>query len=107
MTEQQIADVCKALSVSSRLKILRLIRGHSYCVNAITRSLNISQPAVSQHLAVLKRAGLVISQRDGYRTHYRLDTVQIAAFGKAAADLLGTDFVSGVAGGDAKKREEA
>jgi len=53
MTENELADISKALSVPSRIKILKLISGKQLCVNAITRFLDISQPAVSQHLAIL------------------------------------------------------
>ena len=40
-------------------------------VVALTRQAKVSQPAVSQHLAVLKEAGLVADRREGRTTHYR------------------------------------
>lgn len=39
-------------------------------VRALTASASVSQPAVSKHLAVLKRAGLVLDRREGRETHY-------------------------------------
>lgn len=68
-----LSEALKALAVPSRLKIIELLRTHSYCVRALTMLLDISQPAVSQHLAVLKRAGLVDADREGAMVHYRIN----------------------------------
>ncbi len=48
----------------------RLCRDGEATVAALTAGAGISQPAVSKHLAVLKRAGLVRDRPDGRRTHY-------------------------------------
>jgi DNA-binding transcriptional ArsR family regulator len=73
MNYEELAVMHKALSVPARLKILELIAERPLCVNAITRFLDISQPAVSQHLAVLRHAGLVTGTRQGYMVHYRIN----------------------------------
>lgn len=73
MDKNELAGAYKALSVPARLKILELIAGRPLCVNAITSFLEISQPAVSQHLAVLRNAGLVSGTRQGYMVHYRVN----------------------------------
>ena len=70
----ELAKALKALAVPSRLKIVELLRQHPYCVRALTMQLDISQPAVSQHLAVLKRAGLVDADREGTMVHYRVNS---------------------------------
>jgi len=70
MNFEELAQLHKALSVPVRLKILELIAERSLCVNAITRCLDISQPAVSQHLAVLRHADLVRGDKQGYKVHY-------------------------------------
>jgi len=70
---EKLAQLHRALSSVSRLRILRKLIDTPMCVNAITDRLNISQPSVSQHLAVLERAGLVESHRNGCRIHYGLD----------------------------------
>ena len=49
------------------------------CVGALARQLGVSQSAVSQHLAVLRAAGLVADERRGYFVHYRLDRERLAA----------------------------
>lgn len=93
MKEQDIVRIFKALSVDSRLKILKLIKDKKLCVNAITAKLDISQPAVSQHLAVLKEAGLVKSDRYGSIVHYTVDTSGLDDFKKSVRKLLGDEFV--------------
>jgi ArsR family transcriptional regulator, arsenate/arsenite/antimonite-responsive transcriptional repressor len=73
MNVDDLTQALKALGVPSRLKIIELLRMHSYCVRALTMKLDISQPAVSQHLGILKRAGLVDADKDGTMVHYRLN----------------------------------
>lgn len=73
METVELAQALKALAVPSRLKIIELLQSHPYCVRALTMRLDISQPAVSQHLAVLKRAGLVAADKDGTMVHYRVN----------------------------------
>ncbi len=48
----------------------RLSRGGEQTVRVLTEQAGVSQPAVSKHLGVLKRAGLVRDRRDGRQTHY-------------------------------------
>jgi DNA-binding transcriptional ArsR family regulator len=83
MKTDELAQLHKALSIPVRLKILDLVGERSLCVNAITRYLEISQPAVSQHLAVLKHAGLVNSTKHGYMVHYSLDRERLQEFRQA------------------------
>ena len=87
MNLEGLAQMHKALSVPVRLKILELVGERPLCVNAITRCLEISQPAVSQHLAVLKRAGLVSSTKNGYMVHYTLERERLQDF-RRAMDLF-------------------
>jgi ArsR family transcriptional regulator len=58
----------------TRLKLLRLLlqqnKSAALCVNALAYRLGVTQSAISQHLKVLKSAGLVKGERRGYRTHY-------------------------------------
>lgn len=48
----------------------RLVRDGELSVRALTEGARVSQPAVSQHLGVLKTAGLVSDRKDGRQTHY-------------------------------------
>jgi ArsR family transcriptional regulator len=65
-----LVKVLKALSSEPRLKIFRLLKQRSLCVNAITAKLDMTQSAVSQHLRILKEAGLVTAEKRGYWMHY-------------------------------------
>jgi DNA-binding transcriptional ArsR family regulator len=65
--------VFRALADPSRRAILeRLTRGET-AVKDLTARFDISQPAVSQHLATLRKAGLVSERRDGRLVYYRVD----------------------------------
>lgn len=69
---ESLAEIFKALSDPTRLKIIRLLsrRKPMLCVGALAHRLGISQPAVSQHLRVLKNAGILKAQRFGFHVHY-------------------------------------
>jgi ArsR family transcriptional regulator, arsenate/arsenite/antimonite-responsive transcriptional repressor len=68
------AALFSALADSTRLKLIRLLaqqqEPNALCVNALGHHLGVTQSAVSQHLKVLKSAGLVKGERRGYRIHY-------------------------------------
>jgi len=67
------SQTLKILSVETRLRILVLLRDRDLCVGALACRLGLTQGAVSQHLKVLRDAGLVSAERDGYYVHYRVD----------------------------------
>ena len=93
MNDKEIVKIYKALSVDSRLQILKLIKDKKLCVNAITKKIGISQSAVSQHLSVLKQAGLVKSERYGSIIHYTININQLEKFKKSVRKILGDEFV--------------
>ncbi len=62
---------------TSRL-ILERLRGGPRAVGELAAELPVSRPAVSQHLRVLKEAGLVTERRNGTRRLYRVDTDGLA-----------------------------
>jgi DNA-binding transcriptional ArsR family regulator len=61
----------KAIGEPRRREILRLVRDHELSAGEIASQFEISWPAVSQHLGVLKEAGLVNERRNGTRRLYR------------------------------------
>ena len=63
----------KAIGDSKRFLLLRLMSERSYCVRALARRSELSESAVSQHLKVLREAGLVYGMKRGYYTHYSGD----------------------------------
>ena len=60
----------KAIADETRLKIITFLLGHNYCVRALAKQLEISEAAVSQHLKILREAGLLIGEKKGYFMHY-------------------------------------
>lgn len=67
------AESFKVLSVETRIKIIELLKTGPLPVNTIAEALGISQSAVSQHLRVLKQAGLAADERKGYHIYYSLN----------------------------------
>jgi DNA-binding transcriptional ArsR family regulator len=61
----------KAIAAPRRRKILVLVREGELSAGEIAAHFDVTRPAVSQHLNVLKEAGLVIERRDGTRRLYR------------------------------------
>ena len=68
-----------ALGDPTRRAIYERVLSKPACVGELARGLPVSRPAVSQHLRVLKEAGLVTETPDGARRIYRLDPRGIAA----------------------------
>lgn len=62
-----------ALSDSNRYKIINELLKRDYCVGGLALKLNITEAAVSQHLKVLKEAGLISGEKRGYFKHYRVN----------------------------------
>jgi DNA-binding transcriptional ArsR family regulator len=69
----------KALGDPTRRAIFELLADGPRAVGELARELPVSRPAVSQHLAVLKEAGLVIDRQDGTRRLYQLDPNGVGA----------------------------
>jgi len=69
----------KALGDPSRLAIVTALADRPQAVGELAEQLPISRPAVSQHLKVLKEAGLVTDRAIGTRRVYRLNPVGVAA----------------------------
>ena len=65
--------VLHALSDKTRLRILQLLKKGELCVNAICMHFDMTQPSISHHLDILKRAGLVTGEKRGREVHYRFE----------------------------------
>lgn len=86
-TDDRPPDVCprpgadaafRALASPARRRVLQLVRDDARTVGDLATELGVSQPAASQHLGVLRDAGLVTVEIDGRRRRYRVDPVGIA-----------------------------
>jgi DNA-binding transcriptional ArsR family regulator len=66
------ANLCKAMSNATRLRVVHKLRTGPCCVSEITAMTGLAQANVSQHLAVLRSCGVVLSERIGHETIYRI-----------------------------------
>ncbi len=74
MDETKQAELFKVLSVESRIRIIDLLKQKGPLgANELSKALGITPSAVSQHLKVLRYAGLVRSERKGYWLPYKID----------------------------------
>jgi DNA-binding transcriptional ArsR family regulator len=86
-------DRIGALGDPTRRAILERLVEHPLAVGEIARELPVSRPAVSQHLKVLKDAGLVVDQPAGTRRIYRVDPQGLAAM-RAQLDRFWTQALA-------------
>ena len=80
-------DGLGALGDPTRRAVFELVAAGPTAVGELARELPISRPAVSQHLKVLKEAGLVVDEAVGTRRLYRVDPTGIAAL-RAYLDMV-------------------
>jgi DNA-binding transcriptional ArsR family regulator len=73
------ADGWTALGDPTRRAIFERVAEHPRAVGELARELPVSRPAVSQHLKVLKEAGLVVDRAVGNRRIYQLDPAGLEA----------------------------
>jgi len=79
--DQELAHFCKALAHPARVEILRLLTRKATCVcGEIVDELDLAQSTVSQHLKVLKEAGLVQGEVSGPRTCYCINPRALRRF---------------------------
>lgn len=82
-----------ALGDATRMAIFQKLSAGPLAVHELARTLPVSRPAVSQHLKVLKDAGLVMDSRAGTRRMYRLDPAGVARL-RAHFDQMWTKAMS-------------
>ncbi len=70
---EKAVTILKGLADGTRFKIIDLLLKYDLCVGALAHHLEISKAAVSQHLKVLRKAGLVKGEKRGYWTHYSVE----------------------------------
>ncbi len=71
------ADILKALGHPTRISIVEYLRHGERCVCEIFPALRMEQSNVSQHLAVLKKSGVLESRKDGLRVIYRISSPEV------------------------------
>jgi ArsR family transcriptional regulator len=85
--DERLARMCKALGHPARIRILRLLLQKQTCMcGDLVDALPLAQSTVSQHLKVLKEAGLVVGEIDGPRRCYCVSRDALESF----RELTGT-----------------
>ena len=78
------ADLCKSLADPRRLRVIQELRGGERAVSELASILELKQSNTSQHLAVLRRIGVIVPRKEGNTVYYRLAHAKIAE----ACDLV-------------------
>ena len=84
-------DPLEALGDATRRAIIEGLRGGERTVGDLASSLPVSRPAVSQHLAVLRAAGLVLERPEGTRRWYRLDPIGLVRLQAQLDEMWGLE----------------
>ncbi|MQA92591.1 MAG: metalloregulator ArsR/SmtB family transcription factor [Gemmatimonas sp.] len=82
-------DIAAVISGPVRRDIVMLLRDRTMSAGEISDRFDISRPAVSRHLRVLRKSGLVIDEVRGRQRLYRLDTAPLAPLEEWLAQLHG------------------
>jgi ArsR family transcriptional regulator len=97
ITDKRLVDLFKAVSDPARLKILRLLKqkgqcsigkGVGMCACDVQDHIELSQPTISHHMSILRKAGLVIGEKHGLWMWYRRNEEVLKELGKAASSDL-------------------
>ena len=88
MTDRELKALCRAVGDLSRMRIVRHLASQGeISVSELAQRLVMSQPLVSWHLRILRRAGLLGTRRDGRQVYCSLVTARIAEFQDALGEL--------------------
>lgn len=85
---EKVSGTFQLISDPTRLKILFLLCHSEECVANIAAAIDMSSPAVSHHLRVLKQSGLLISRREGKEAYYTLAKTPEAELVHAIVDRV-------------------
>lgn len=86
--DDTLAVMAKALGHPTRVQILRLLAARDTCVTGdLVDELPLAQSTVSEHLRILREAGLVQGEIDGPRTRYCVNPAGLAALKSTVASL--------------------
>lgn len=87
LTIQRSAKLARILGSPARLRILMVLREEALCVTSLAERIGRLQANVSQHLMVLRAAGLVVSEREGMRIRYRIRDPRVLGLVDRLTDL--------------------
>ncbi len=95
-----LAKELKILGDENRFMIVSLLLKYDLCVEALANRLDISKSAVSQHLKILRDAGLVRGEKRGYFTHYLVDRKQLNRIADQLNEMAATEKSKYLSGPD-------
>ena len=87
--------ICKAFANSARLRMLDLLSKQEYTVSDLQSALGIALPNVSQHLSVLKSAGIVATRREGKQVYCYLALPEVKEACHLIRDVLRAQLRNG------------
>ena len=87
-TDRELALIFKALAAPARITMIQLLKRRALCVGALAKSLGVTPGAVSQHLGILKDAGLVEAEKRGYFMHYHVNSKTLDRWKEALEQFL-------------------
>ena len=77
----------KTLGDSNRLNLIKILLRSDLCVGALARLLGLSEPALSQHLKLLREVGIVKGEKRGYWTHYSVEKDALRQIAKELSEI--------------------
>lgn len=80
--------ILKAMGDARRFQLLQLMSQRGYCVGALAHASGLSESSVSQHLKILREAGLVYGVKRGYYTHYAVDKEALSGVIEEMQEML-------------------
>lgn len=95
MTREEVANICKAMSDSNRLKIIEMLTQGEKCGCNLLEELQVTQPTLSHHMKVLGDCGLVSSYKDGKWQHYSINCEKFKEYKEYIATITCYDNTSG------------
>jgi ArsR family transcriptional regulator len=97
MTDKQLVSALKAVADPARLKILRLLKEKGQCSIGkavgmcacdVQDHVKLSQPTISHHMAILRKAGLVMAEKHGLWMWYRRNEKSLKELGRELSSEL-------------------
>jgi len=71
------AEVCKVFSNPTRICLLRRLRDRESSVGRLAKTMGMSQPTISKHLALMRARGVLRSRREGTTVFYRVENPKV------------------------------
>lgn len=72
------ADICKTLGNAKRIEILNALENRELTVGELADILNISSANVSQHLAIMRQKGILVTRREGTNIYYKISNPKVS-----------------------------